>query len=112
MADIPHCVKIGKDEELFSSKVFIPITYVKLDTSRSNNAHSDSHHSENIQLPTKPGEVINPYNLVVGSAVQYHYHNFEHRGVIKWIGNLQGSEETFAGVEIVRQTYVLNCMRI
>ena len=56
-------------------------------------------------MPIKAGEVGNPYNFVVGSAVKHYYHNSEHYGVIKWIGTLEGSKETFAGVEMVRCVY-------
>ena len=78
--------------------IFLPITYVRPDTSiksRDTDSHS---HSENI-IPTKADEVNNPHNLVVGSAVQYH--NTKQYGIIKWIGTLQGTNKTFAGVEMV-----------
>lgn len=39
----------------------------------------------------------NPYNLDVGSAVQY----FEKYGVIRWIGMLSGDKKIYAKVEMV-----------
>ena len=39
----------------------------------------------------------NPYNLEVGSVIQY----VAQCGVIKWIGKLSDQEEIFAGVEMV-----------
>ena len=91
--------------EYFSSdksKVFLPITHVKLDTTRSSDAQSDNteSHSENVHIPAKAGDGSNPYNFVVGSAVQYLYTG--QYGVIKWIGTLERSKVTFAGVEMVR----------
>lgn len=41
----------------------------------------------------------NPYNLGVGSAVEFL--DLEQYGVIKWIGNIPGSKEIFAGLEMV-----------
>lgn len=43
---------------------------------------------------------INPYNLEVGSVIQYG--EPEQCGVIKWIGRLPDQEEIYAGVEMVR----------
>lgn len=106
VADVPHHVKIGDDKEYFSSekfKIFIPITFVRPDASRTSNTQSGDtescSHSENVHVPTKPGEVNNPHNFVVGSAVQYL--DTEHYGVIKWIGTLQGAKPLYAGVEMV-----------
>ena len=108
IADIPYHVKIEGDEEQFSSdksKIFLPITYVTPDTSRSNVTQSgdadNCSHSEYVHMPTKTGGVSNPFDLTVGSAVQYLLKS-EQYGVIKWIGTLSGSKETFAGVEMVR----------
>ena len=42
----------------------------------------------------------NPYNLEVGSVIQYG--EPAQCGVIKWIGKLPGQEEIYAGVEMVR----------
>lgn len=93
-----------EDEEYFSSKkkkLFLPISYVRLDTSKSSDAHTadenTSSHSENNHVPTK---LDNPYNLDVGSAVQYL--NTEQYGIIKWIGNLKDTKLPYAGVEMVR----------
>ena len=82
----------------------MPIVFVKPDTTRSSDTHSgikDTYsHSENVDIPTKAGEVNNPHKLVVGSEVQYL--NTEHYGVIKWIGTLPGVKQPYAGVEMVR----------
>ena len=42
----------------------------------------------------------NPYNLEVGSVIQYG--GPEQCGVIKWLGKLPDQEEIYAGVEMVR----------
>lgn len=82
------------------SKIFLPITFVQPDTSISNRHSGDKDarsHIENAHVPTT--KVNNPYNLVVGSAVQYLDKQY---GVIKWIGILPGDKLTYAGVEMVR----------
>ena len=105
IVDLPYHINIEEDKEHFSSdksKVFLPITHVKLDTTRRSDAQSGNSekHSENGHIPTKAGDGSNPYNLVVGSAVEYL--NTGQYGVIKWIGTLERSKGTFAGVEMVR----------
>lgn len=105
-ADVPYHIMIEKDREYFSSKktkIFLPIGLVRQDTSRSSNTgpHDKYGHSDsaNVQIPTKSDEVNNPYNLVVGSSVQYLPSNY---GVIKWIGTLPGVKLPYAGLEMVR----------
>ena len=101
---------IREDESQFSSKesmIFLPISYVQLNTSISSDTHSDdssSHsHLENIHMPTNASEAANSHDLVVGSPVQYL--NTEQYGVIKWIGTLPGgTKATYAGVEMVRNS--------
>ena len=44
----------------------------------------------------------NPYNLEVGSVIQYG--EPVQCGVIKWIGNLPDETDLFAGVEMVRHS--------
>ena len=46
-------------------------------------------------------ESHNPYNLEVGSAVQYM--DFNQYGVIKWIGTISDSRDVYAGIEMVRR---------
>ena len=107
MADIPYRINIREDKQLFSSKkskIFLPITFVQPDTSISNDRHSGDKdtrsHTENVHVPTKAGEVNNPHNLVVGSAVRYL--NTEQYGVIKWMETLSSAKTPYAGVEMVR----------
>jgi len=45
----------------------------------------------------------NPYNLEIGSIIQYG--EPPQCGVIKWIGNLPDQTEVIAGVEMVRKFY-------
>ena len=105
VANIPHHINARENKQLFLSnktKIFLPITYVKLDTSASSYMHSGEkdakNYTGNIQEPTKGVEVSNPHNLVVGSAVRC----LEQFGVIKWIGTLKGDKKIYAGLEMVR----------
>ena len=70
------------------------------DSSDSSTTSDDSDvtsHDEVIHPLTMKGGYDNPYNLAVGSAVQY----FERYGIIRWIGILPGDRKTFAKVEMV-----------
>ena len=114
---IPHEVKIKEDKEFFPSekfKVFLPITFVIPNTSRNrdkddkNSGDKDAvGHSENIHVPTTVSKTNNPHNLVVGCTVQYM--DSEQYGVIKWIGVLPGTKDTYAGVEMVRLRHMYVC---
>jgi len=44
--------------------------------------------------------VLNPYNLKVGSKIQYS--DTPQYGVIKWIGQLRDEVGVYAGLEMVR----------
>ena len=121
-----------------SSKIFLPISSVRRDTSR-NRRYSDNDvfdNSGDVQFLTKQdkdstsqdiivGSTVenidqsncinvlttssvelvdrNPYNLVVGSVIQYG--EPVQCGVIKWIGNLPNKTDVFAGVEMVRKKF-------
>ena len=83
------------------SKIFLPITFVRRDTSISQNRHSgDKDHIETAHGHGVPTSKVdgNSQNLVVGSAVQFLDKQY---GVIKWIGTLPGGDKTYAGVEMV-----------
>lgn len=56
-----------------------------------------NHKKKIVHLSTDVSENDNPYNLGVGSAVQY----FEQYGVIKWIGTFSGDKKVYAKVEMV-----------
>ena len=77
------------------SKIFLPVDIIRLDTSRGSDTRSGDKDgysdSENVE---------NPYNFIVGSAVQYLEFRY---GVIKWIGDLPGVKSLYAGIEVVRQ---------
>ena len=89
------------------SKIFLPITYVRRDTSRSSVIHSgdndDNTHSRDVHMLFKAD---NPYNLVVGSAVQLN--NTKQYGVIRWIGTLPDYKTPYAGIELVRNCIFCN----
>ena len=106
ITNIPHQVKIKEDKEYFSSeksKIFLPITYVMKDTSRKRDINSGDKdavgHREDVHMSATASKANNPHNLIVGSAVQYM--DFEQYGVIKWIGTIPGTKDTYAGVEMV-----------
>jgi len=88
-----------KDEQCClskKSKVFLPMSCVRLDTSRNSSTLTGN---DDI-LDHKENKNINPHNLNIGSAVQCT--DTEQYGVIKWIGTLSDSKEVYAGVEMVR----------
>ena len=45
----------------------------------------------------------NPYNLVIGSAVQY----FGQYGVVRWIGMVPGDRKVYAKVEMLINLYYI-----
>jgi len=92
----------GKEYSLSKkSRIFLPITLVRRDTSRKDIHSGDKvvpGHKKIVHLSTDENENNNPYNLGIGSTVQH----FEQYGVIKWIGTLFGDKKIYAKVEMVK----------
>ena len=105
-----------EDKPSNKSKVVLPLSLVNPATSQSSDTHSGDvsittsrssvthsgdkdgrDHRENVHMPSKNN---NPYNFVVGSAVQLM--NMGQYGIIKWIGTIQDTKMLYAGVELVR----------
>lgn len=81
-----------------------------------NSSQAENQPNDVVQAKNQPNDVVdsheetalaasssqlNPYNFEVGSVIQYG--KPPQCGVIKWIGNLPGHIEMFAGVEMVRR---------
>ena len=78
-----------------TSACFPPAHKPSQDTSRASSGNSGD-----VIVPSNnkvfcPSD--NPYNLVIGSPVQY----FERYGVVKWIGIFPGDRKVYAKVEMV-----------
>ena len=71
-----------------------------VDTDQSNGVDDDWYRGEVLTASSVELVDTNPYNLTVGSVIQYG--EPVQYGVIKWIGNLPNETNVFAGVEMVR----------
>ena len=89
------------DKDFYSTKVgeisacFLPAHKPSQDTSRASSGNSG-----NMIVPSNNKVFCpsnNPYNLLVGSPVQY----FGRYGVVKWIGILPGDRKVYAKVVMV-----------
>ena len=98
------------DKDFYSTKAgetstyFLPTHKLSQDTSRASSGNSGDVVAPSNNKVFCPSD--NPYNLVVGSPVQY----FERYGVIKWIGILPGDRKIYTKVEMVinQNTFNIN----
>ena len=93
---------VSKDKDFYSSKAgetsstcFLPEHKSLQHTSRTGSGNSGDVIVSSNNKVFRPSD--NPYNLVVGSPVQY----FGKYGIIKWMGIVPGDGKIYAKVEMV-----------
>ena len=76
--------------------LFFTESYSQENSQSNNDSHKETDDAQLVDT--------NPYSLGVGSVVQYG--EPDQCGVIKWMGNLPKETEVYAGLEMVRYSYV------